>query len=61
MSAPDFRLLTLTASEMAALVRGRGVSPVDLVEASLAAIERLDPILNALCLVAAEKAPAAAR
>lgn len=61
MSAPDFRLLALSASEMAALVRGREVSPVDLVEASLAAIERLDPTLNAFCLVAADQARAEAR
>ncbi len=57
----DLRLLALSASEMAALVRGRQVSPVDLVEASLAAIERLDPTLSAFCLVTADEARRTAR
>jgi aspartyl-tRNA(Asn)/glutamyl-tRNA(Gln) amidotransferase subunit A len=61
VTAPDFRLLALSASEMAALVRTREVSPVALVDASLAAIEALDPTLNAFCLVTADRARAEAR
>jgi aspartyl-tRNA(Asn)/glutamyl-tRNA(Gln) amidotransferase subunit A len=59
--APDLRLLALSASDMAARVRRRDLSPVELVEASLAAIEALDPALNAFCAVTAGQARATAR
>jgi Asp-tRNA(Asn)/Glu-tRNA(Gln) amidotransferase A subunit family amidase len=49
------------ALEVAALVRDRRVSPVEVTEAVLARIERLNPRLNAFCLVAHDGARAAAR
>lgn len=55
----EVKALTLAAA--ADLVRRKKVSPVDLVEAYLARIERLDPLLNAYITVAAEQALAAAR
>lgn len=51
----------LGALELAALIRERKVSPVEVTEALLARIERLNPLLNAFCLVAHESARAAAR
>jgi amidase len=50
-----------SALELAALVRAREVSPVELVELYLLRIERLDPQLNAYVTVDAEGALAAAR
>jgi Asp-tRNA(Asn)/Glu-tRNA(Gln) amidotransferase A subunit family amidase len=47
--------------EMAELVRSRRISPVELVEAHLARIERLNPKLNAFVYVDAERAMDAAR
>jgi amidase len=49
------------ASELAARVRRREVSPVELVELYLSRIERLDPQLNAYVTVDADGARAAAR
>jgi amidase len=54
-------LVQLTATEMARMVRTREVSPVDVVEAHLAAIERLEPLINAMCTVVAEQALGHAR
>jgi amidase len=53
--------MDLPASEMARLVRTRALSPVELVEASLRRIERLNPTLNAVCTLAADQARSAAR
>jgi amidase len=50
-----------SALELAARVRARDVSPVDLVQLYLDRIERLDPQLNAYVTVDAEGALAAAR
>jgi len=50
-----------SALELAAKVRAREVSPVELVELYLRRIERLDPELNAYVTVDAERALAAAR
>jgi amidase len=50
----------LSLVEMAARVRERQVSPVELVEAHLRQIERHNPALNAFVLVLAEEARAAA-
>src|SRR2546429_388451 len=51
----------LGALELAGLIRDRAVSPVEVAEAVLARIERLNTRLNAFCLVAHESARAAAR
>ncbi|HEU4439250.1 MAG TPA: amidase family protein, partial [Methylomirabilota bacterium] len=56
--APD--LAWLTAQEMAALVRARKVSPVEVVDAVLARIERLNPALNCFATMTAEEARDAA-
>jgi amidase len=50
-----------SALDQAALVRRREVSPTELVEATLARIERLDPGLDAFLTVAGDEARAAAR
>ncbi|HET8628359.1 MAG TPA: amidase [Thermomicrobiales bacterium] len=49
------------ATELARLIRERALSPVELTEALLARIERLNPALNAYCTVTADEARAAAR
>jgi Asp-tRNA(Asn)/Glu-tRNA(Gln) amidotransferase A subunit family amidase len=50
----------LPLARLAALLRGRKISPVELVESHLARIARLDPLLNAFATVDAERALAAA-
>jgi aspartyl-tRNA(Asn)/glutamyl-tRNA(Gln) amidotransferase subunit A len=50
-----------SALEIAALVRDKELSPVELTAALLARIEALDPKLNAFCLVTADAARVAAR
>ena len=54
MNAKEYA--ALTAVEMAGLVRAREVSPVELVQAALAAIGATDPRLNAWCEVLADAA-----
>ncbi len=54
-------LTRLSAAEMAEQVRRKKVSPVELVEAHLARIERLNPKLNAFISLDAERALEAAR
>jgi aspartyl-tRNA(Asn)/glutamyl-tRNA(Gln) amidotransferase subunit A len=49
------------AATLVHLVRGRKVSPVETVAAAAAAIEQLDPILNAFCTTAIEQALESAR
>src|SRR3990172_8368007 len=49
-------LCWLPATELAALIRARKLSPVELTEALLARIERLNPTLNAFCAVTADVA-----
>jgi aspartyl-tRNA(Asn)/glutamyl-tRNA(Gln) amidotransferase subunit A len=51
----------LTATELLAAYRGGELSPVEVTEAVLARIERVDPRLNAFCLVDPEWSLAAAR
>lgn len=50
-----------SASTMAAAIARKDVSPVEVVEAVLAQIERLNPSLNAYCTITAEAARQAAR
>jgi aspartyl-tRNA(Asn)/glutamyl-tRNA(Gln) amidotransferase subunit A len=54
-------LAWLSATDLASLIRRRSVSPVEVVSAALERIERLNPRLNAYCLVAHDAARAAAR
>src|SRR5688572_18017547 len=54
-------LAFLSAADTARLIRGGEVSPVEVVQAYLARIERLDPTLRAYITVTAEGALAAAR
>ncbi|HEX7788296.1 MAG TPA: amidase [Methylomirabilota bacterium] len=56
--APD--LAWLTAQELAALVRARKISPVEVVDAVLARIEQLNPALNCFAAVTADEARDAA-
>ena len=49
------------ATELARLVRGKAVSPVELLRSCLETIERLNPKINAICTLAAESAMAAAQ
>ena len=54
-------LTELSAARMAAAVRAREVSPVELVDAQIARIEALDPALNAVAVPRFEQARAEAR
>jgi amidase len=49
------------AHELAALIRKRKISPVELLDAQLGAIERLNPELNAIVTLVADKAREGAR
>jgi amidase len=57
----DEALTRKSACELAALVRSRALSPVEVLDAHLAVIERLNPSLNAIVTLAADAARAAAR
>lgn len=49
-----------TAAELAGLIRGKKVSPVEVTEAFLDRIDRINPLINAYCTVARDTALAAA-
>jgi amidase len=57
----DRDLCFASATALAGMIRHRRVSPLEVVRAVLARIERVNPALNAYCTVAAEHALAAAR
>ena len=57
----DEQICFASASEIAELVRSKAASPVEVLEAFLRRIERLDPAINAFCVVAHEQARSAAR
>ena len=59
MTADD--LCFTPATRLAALIRARKVSPLEVTRAVLERVERVNPALNAYCTVAAEQALAAAR
>jgi len=59
MSAPS-DLAWCSAVDLARLVRTRAVSPVEVVDALLARIERVNPLVNCFCAVTAEEARDAA-
>src|SRR2546423_6867559 len=48
---PD-ELTAISAVQLASLVRARAVSPVEIVEAHLERIERINPLLNAIVTLA---------
>ena len=50
-----------SAAELAGLIRGRAVSPVEVVRTTLDRIERSQPVLNAFITIAADAAMDAAR
>ncbi|MFN7646168.1 MAG: amidase [Acidobacteriota bacterium] len=54
-------MMDLTAGELAPMLRAKKISPVELVRASLAQIERLNPRVQAFLTVTGERAMAAAR
>lgn len=57
---PD-EICSRSAAALATAIARREISPVEVVEATLARIERLQPALNAFCAVTADHARAAAR
>jgi amidase len=58
---PDETLPRKSACELASLIRTRAVSPVEVLDAHLAVIARVNPKLNAIVTLVAEEARAAAR
>ncbi len=54
-------LCYLPAADLAAAIRAKKLSPVEVVETFLARIERLNPLINAYCTVTAEAARRAAK
>ena len=59
MSEADLRYAP--ATQLAALIRAKKLSPVELTRAVLERIERLNPVVNAFCTVTADAALDAAR
>lgn len=59
MEATD--LCYTPATQLAAAIRTKQVSPVEVVDAVLARIERLNPTINAYCTMTAELARTTAR
>jgi amidase len=57
----DLSLTRKSARELAALIRDRTVSPVEVLDAHLAAIEQINPKLNAIVTLAADQAREVAR
>ena len=57
----DKSLLHMSARELVRLIASRGISPLEVLDVYLAAIEALNPQINAIVTVAAEQARDAAR
>ena len=57
----DDELCFMPATQLAALIRAKGLSPVELVDAVLDRIERLEPNLNAFATLTADRARTAAK
>ncbi len=57
----EIDLANCTAARLLELYRAKEASPLEATRAVLARIERVDPVLNAFCFLAAEEALAAAR
>jgi amidase len=58
---PADELCYTPARDLARMIRRREISPVDVVEAVLARMDRINPLINAYCTVTADLARAAAR
>jgi amidase len=58
---PDISLTRRSARELAAMIRARKASPVEVLDAHLAAIERVNPKLNAFVTLVPEQARAVAQ
>ena len=58
---PETDLRYMPATDLAAAIRAKNVSPVEVINAVLTQIERLNPKLNAFCLVTADAARQAAQ
>lgn len=61
MSGSKTNLADYTATELVNLYRTRQASPVEVAQAVLARIEELNPVLNAFCIVDADRALAGAQ
>jgi len=61
MTTPDTKLCFLPATELAARIRRRDLSPVEVVDAYLARIESRNPVVNAYTLVLGDEARKAAK
>ena len=61
MEDPTLTLATLPAHELAPMIRRKQVSPVEVMQAVLDRVERLEPRLNAMAFLDAEGAMAGAR
>ena len=58
---PNTDLCYMSALELAAAIRTKKVSPVEMIDSVLTRIEQLNPKLNAFCLVTADAARQAAQ
>ena len=58
---PDAELVTLTISELAPRIKAREISPVELTEAALAQVDRLQPTLNSFITILHEGARSQAK
>src|SRR5438093_6514212 len=57
----DTTLVTMTISELAPKIKAKAISPVELTEAALAQVDRLQPILNSFITILHEPARRQAR
>ena len=58
---PEDELCFMPATQLVALIRSKGLSPVELIDAVLDRIERLEPDLNAFATLTADRARTAAK
>ena len=58
---PDSELITLTISELAPRIKAKEISPVELTEAALAQVDRLQPTLNSFITILHERARSQAK
>ena len=56
MRSSSFNILNLTIKDLSKLISTREISPVDLIEATLERIARLNPVLNAFITILEDSA-----